>query len=427
MNYQETIEFLFTRLPMFQRVGAAALKFNLDNITSLMDKLDNPHKKIKTIHVAGTNGKGSSSHMIASVLQSAGYKTGLFTSPHLKFFTERIRINGEEISEAAVVDFVDRIKGLAEEIEPSFFEITFAMAMYYFYQQKVDVAIVEVGLGGQFDSTNIIEPEICLITNISLDHQYFLGNTIAEIAGEKAGIIKPGVPVVISESQEETKSVFSSVANQKNSEIIFADKLFYAEQAADDRYNIIAKEEIFLEGLKPDLMGEYQMSNIIGVIALMNRLKKNTNFLLSQDDIRNGLENVAHNTKLKGRWQVLAKSPLIITDTGHNIAGIKEILKEIGRVQYKNLHIVWGMVSDKDAGKILNLLPKSAEYYFVQPDIPRSLPLADLLEAADQVGIKGQGYDSVMDGYYAAQKNALADDLIFIGGSTFVVAEIEDL
>ena len=412
---------------MFQRVGAAALKFNLDNITSLMSRLDNPHKRIKTIHVAGTNGKGSSSHMISSVFQSAGYKTGLFTSPHLKSYTERIKVNGIEISEPAVVEFVEQTKVLIEEIKPSFFEITFAMAMHYFYRQEVDIAVIEVGLGGRLDSTNIIEPEICLITNISLDHQYFLGDTLADIAREKAGIIKPGIPVVISETQFETEEVFTTTANNLNTDITFADNQIYAEQASDDRINIIGSEGIILEGLKPDLKGMYQVGNILGVIALLNILNDNSSFSIAEKCIRSGLENVIKNTVLKGRWQILNEQPLTITDTGHNIAGIKVILDGLALEKYNDLHIVWGMVRDKDARKILDLLPKSANYYFVQPDIPRALPVSDLLKAAIQSGLNGQVYDSVMDGVRAAQKCGKSDDLIFIGGSTFVVAEIDNL
>jgi dihydrofolate synthase/folylpolyglutamate synthase len=412
---------------MFQRIGAAALKFNLDNITSLMDTLDDPHREIKTIHVAGTNGKGSSSHMIASILQSAGYKTGLFTSPHLESFTERIKIDGKEISENAVIEFVELIKDTIKDIKPSFFEITFAMAMHYFNQQKVDVAVIEVGMGGRLDSTNIIDPEICLITNISLDHQYFLGNTLPDIAKEKAGIIKEGIPVIISESQNETEKVFKSIAKKLNSDIIFADKQFYSEQASDKRYNIINREGVFLEGLKPDLKGEFQLGNILGVVTLLTRLNELETFVITEENIREGLENVANNTGIKGRWQVLSEAPLIITDTGHNNAGTQVILNEIKKMEFNNLHIVWGMVSDKDANDILGLLPKSAKYYFVEPDIPRSMPLDDLLEAADKIGIKGQGYHSVMDGYEAAKISASDDDLIFIGGSTFVVAEVENL
>ena len=403
------------------------MKYSLDNIIQLMDQLGNPHKKIKTIHVAGTNGKGSSSHMLASVLQEAGYKTGLFTSPHLKSFTERIRVNGKEISESAVVDFVDEIEDAVEEMQPSFFEFTFAMAMQHFYRQAVDFAVIEVGLGGRLDSTNIISPEICLITNISADHTQFLGTELRGIAREKAGIIKQGVPVIISEYQPEVAQVFIKMAAELDSELIFADKQLSIEQAADDRFNVIAGGEVVYEGLKLDLKGPYQRHNILGVLALIEKLKVKSNLHITDKNIRRGLESVVGNTNLKGRWQIVNRSPLTILDTGHNKSGIKAIIEEFDKLKFGTLHIVWGMVDDKVADEILELLPKEASYYFVQADVPRALAVDKLALAAKVVGLNGSKYPSVMAGYNAAVKSTSKDDLVFIGGSTFVVAEIEDL
>jgi dihydrofolate synthase/folylpolyglutamate synthase len=428
MNYQETVEYLFSKLPMFQRIGAPAIKYNLDNITRLMEALGNPHKSTKTIHVAGTNGKGSSSHMIASVLQEAGFKTGLYTSPHLKSFTERIRVDGNEIEEEAVIKLVENYQELIEQIEPSFFEISFAMAMDYFRSCKVDYAVVEVGLGGRLDSTNIIDPEVCLITNISMDHQQFLGNDLPTIAGEKAGIIKPGVPVVISEHQtDEISDVFKNKAKKSKSIISFASTKYFTEQAADDRINVFKDNKLYLEGFKPDLMGEYQVANILGVIELFSQLDKNNSLKLSDSALRDGLENVVQNTGLKGRWQTLSKKPLTIADTGHNESAIREIIKMISRSKFDKLHMVWGMVNDKDVGDILDLLPKNAQYYFVKADVPRALSLDRLVKEAELVGLQGQTCSSVKTGYMAAKESAGSNDMIYIGGSTFVVAEIEDL
>ncbi|MEN8247911.1 MAG: folylpolyglutamate synthase/dihydrofolate synthase family protein [Bacteroidota bacterium] len=403
------------------------MKYNLDNTIKLMEALANPHKAVKTIHVAGTNGKGSSSHMIASVLQEAGYKTGLYTSPHLKSFTERIRVNGIEIREDAVVEFVKNYKDAIEEIKPSFFEITFVMAMDYFRNEMADYAVIEVGMGGRLDSTNIIHPEICMVTNISFDHQQFLGNTLPVIAGEKAGIFKPGVPAVVSEYQDKVAKVFETKANELGCPISIASKQYFSEQAAGERINIFNNDKLYLEGLKPDLKGSYQEANIIGTIALIDQLNSRVEIEISKEQMRRGLEDVTNNTGLKGRWQVLLEKPLTITDTGHNEAGIKEIIKNFTRVNFDNLHIVWGMVNDKDVNDILTLLPTDAEYYFVQANVPRAMSVERLVTEAKEVGLQGKSYESVMDGYEAAQENANPDDMIFIGGSTFVVAEIEGL
>ena len=399
------------------------MKYSLENITKLMDRLGNPQNKVKTIHVGGTNGKGSSSHMLASVMQTAGYKTGLFTSPHLKSFTERIKINGQEISEIAVIDFVAEIERVVDEMKPSFFEITFAMAMQHFYKQEVDYAVIEVGLGGRLDSTNIISPEICLITNISQDHVQFLGSELPGIAKEKAGIIKAGVPVIISEYQKEVAHVFIDKAAKEGSEIKFADKELLLEHAADNRINIIDGEKIRYEGLKLDLRGPYQQRNVLGVLALIEKLDLN----ISDKNVHLGLANVVKNTGLKGRWQIVNQAPLTILDTGHNKSGIQVNLNDIEALKFDGLHMVWGMVDDKDIDELLELLPEQATYYFVKADVPRAMPAETLSQAASRLGLSGNMYPSVMDGYKAALASAKDDDLVFVGGSTFVVAEIEDL
>ena len=428
MDYQQTLDFLYGQLPMFQRVGAAALKFNLDNIIKLMAALGNPHLKVKTIHVAGTNGKGSSSHMLASVLQEAGYKTGLHTSPHLKSFTERIRINGQEIEQEAVVSFVRTTMPLIEQIKPSFFEITFAMAMHYFAEVKVDIAIIEVGMGGRLDSTNIIHPQICLITNISMDHQQFLGNTLAEIAGEKAGIMKDGVPTVIAQTQPEIKHVFEEKAQSLGITLRFADSVYHLEHAADNRINVVKKDEgIKYEGLQLDLKGQYQFANLIGVLAVLEELHTVGYGNINDVAVAQGLANVVKNTGLKGRWQVMKAKPMVIADTGHNLAGVENNMHHLASLEFNKLHIVWGMVQDKDPHGVLKLLPKTASYYFVQATVPRAMDAHKLMELAATKGLIGEVYESVNAGYNDAVNKAAEEDLIFVGGSTFVVAELDDL
>ena len=427
MDYQQTIDYLFSQLPMFQKVGGVALKYDLQNINVLMKALDNPHQKVKTIHVGGTNGKGSTVHMMASVLQAAGYKTGLFTSPHLKSFTERIKINGEEITQQKVIEFVERISDIKDDFKPSFFEITFAMAMDYFCSQQVDIAIIEVGMGGRLDSTNIITPEISLITNISKDHQQFLGNTLPAIAAEKAGIFKEGVEVVIGEYQPEVADVFIEKAKAMACPLMFANKRYHIEQANEARYSIFDKNNLLLEGILPDLKGTYQVKNMITAVAGLLQLKEKNEFQISAKALRSGLENVVRNTGIKGRWQVLKTKPLTITDTAHNTAGIKEVINSLYWVNKAQLHIVWGMVNDKEIDEILNLLPPSARYYFVAAKIPRALSPHHLSEVAQRHDLLGDVYHSVMDGVANAFRNANKEDTIFIGGSTFVVAEIENL
>ncbi len=424
MTYQQTLDYLYHNLPIFQRIGPAAYKVDLGNIVELMEAMGNPQHKFKTIHVAGTNGKGSSSHMLASILQVAGYKVGLYTSPHLKSFTERVRINGTEIAEQEVVVFVEEVKSIIEKIKPSFFEITVAMAFDYFAKNKVDIAIIEVGLGGRLDSTNIITPEVSLITNIGLDHQALLGNTLEQIAKEKAGIIKPAVPVIISQKQPEIIAVFEQKAKAVDTTLYFATDTYHIEQASTNRLNVLKNNEVFLEGLLPDLKGNYQLHNIPGVLASIEQLN---DFNISEDEMKRGLENVVQNTKLKGRWQLLSENPLTICDTGHNVDGVKMIIEQLQNYDFKKLHIVWGMVEDKSIKEVLSLLPKDATYYFCAAEIPRALNAEVLRKEAANYDLKGDSFISVKSAIFRAQIEAEPNDFIFIGGSTFVVAEIDDL
>lgn len=423
-SYQQTLNYLYERLPMFQRVGAIAYKQDLTNTLALCDALGNPQHKFKSIHVAGTNGKGSSSHMLAAILQTAGYKTGLYTSPHLKEFTERIKINGKEIEREFVVDFVDRVKPALENIQPSFFETTVAMAFDYFAKEKVDVAVIEVGLGGRLDSTNVITPEVSLITNISWDHADLLGNTLEKIASEKAGIIKPNIPVVISERQKNIDEVFVEKSKSTSSPILFADEKYEITSLGDGEFEVTSQRERGLYSL--DLKGQYQKKNLAGVLAVIDMISKN-GFKISDENIFEGLKNTAQVTGLKGRWQKLSDKPLIICDTAHNEAGVREVLDQISKQKFKQLHIVWGMVKDKDVSKILAQLPKTAKYYFCQAKIPRAMDANDLKAMASDFGLKGDAIADVNQVINKAKANALPDDIIFIGGSTFVVAEIENL
>ncbi|WP_246594257.1 bifunctional folylpolyglutamate synthase/dihydrofolate synthase [Pontibacter populi] len=415
---------------MFQRIGNAAFKKSLDNIITLCDALGNPQHNYKTVHVAGTNGKGSSSHMLAAVLQEAGYKTGLYTSPHLKSFTERVRVNGAELSQQYLIDFVANYKSLFEEVQPSFFEMTVALAFKYFADENVDVAVIEVGLGGRLDSTNIITPEASLITNIGFDHQNLLGNTLQEIAGEKAGIIKPCVPATISLKQPDIENVFREKAAAVNAPLYFATdnysvvlKSHTLEQQVFDVYK---QGELYLPELKLDLTGIYQRYNLSGVLQTIALLTER-GFTITEEAIRNGLANTKQLTGLKGRWQVLNYSPLTICDTGHNADGINQILTQLHSLQPKQVHFVFGAVNDKDVTTILVMLPKNYSYYFCQATIPRALPVAELQQKADLVGLKGKSYPTVAEAIKAAKENAATDEVIFIGGSTFVVAEIEEL
>lgn len=409
MDYQETINWMFNQLPMYQLQGASAYKKDLTNTHLLIDYLDNPQEKIKCIHVAGTNGKGSTSHMLASILQEAGYKVGLYTSPHLKDFRERIKIISpevsEEISEEFVSDFINKHKAFFEAKDMSFFEMTVGLAFDYFAKEKVDIAIIEVGMGGRLDATNIIMPLVSVITNIGLDHTQFLGNTLDAIAFEKAGIIKPIIPVVIGEYTPETKAVFLAKAKECHSEIYFA-------------------SDLISENYPSDLIGDYQMHNkktVLQTIAILNEQKE---FKITTEHIKSGLLHVVINTGLQGRWQQLGKFPKVICDTAHNKNGLEIVLKQIQKEEFDNLHIILGVVNDKDLDEILPLFPKNALYYFCKPNIPRGLEAFILEKKANIFGLKGEVYNSVTAAYQKAKQNAAKSDLIFIGGSTFVVAEI---
>lgn len=424
MNYAEVVHYLYNTLPMFQRVGATAFKKDLTNTIALCEALGNPHQRFKCVHIAGTNGKGSTSHMLAAILQTAGYKTGLYTSPHLKEFTERIRVNGSEVSQEFVIDFVERIKPHIEYIQPSFFEITVAMAFDYFAQQQVDIAVIETGLGGRLDSTNVITPVLSVITNISWDHMDLLGNTLSQIASEKAGIIKNGVPVVVSESQPETTAIFQAKAEEMLSKLVFADNVYKVQTSANGQFNVEAENKKFT--LTSDLTGLYQTKNIAGVLAAVEELRL-LGFTISDKVLAEGIKHTSSLTGLKGRWQILSKNPLTICDTGHNEAGITEILRQLDKMTFKNLHWVWGMVKDKDVSKVLKLLPSSAHYYFCQASIPRAMDAHTLSQYAAAAGLTGTVIENVNEAIQTATKNATAHDLILIGGSTFVVAEIDDM
>lgn len=427
MNYQETLEWMYKQLPMYQRIGAAAYKADLNNTIALLDMLGNPQHRFKSVHVAGTNGKGSTSHMLASIFQEAGYKTGLYTSPHLRDFRERIRINGEMIPEDHVVEFIEKHQEFFQTQGLSFFEMTVGMAFDYFANEKVDIAIVEVGMGGRLDSTNLISPELSIITNIGLDHVQFLGDTLEKIAFEKAGIIKEGIPVVIGETQSETHQVFEDKAMECHSPIFFADQIFdcdkvHIESLTQQEYDIWKNSELYLEACTIPLMGNYQKKNLTTVMCAADLLRKQ--FELSDDDIRDGVANVIRNTHLMGRWQILNQDPLTIADTGHNVDGIREVVSQLAEMTYNRLHFVIGMVNDKDIDHVLQLLPHNCEYYFCKADIPRGLDANILAEKAFELGLRGSVYNSVRDAYRSAINAARFDDVIFVGGSNFIVAEV---
>ena len=427
MNYADTTNWMFNKFPMYQKIGAKAYKPDLGNIKELLDFLGNPQNSFKTVHVAGTNGKGTVSHTLASIFQECGYKTGLYTSPHLLDFRERIRINGQMIPEQNVIDFIGDNKEKFEEMQLSFFEMATGMAFDYFAKEKVDIAIIEVGLGGRLDSTNVINPELSIITNISLDHVAMLGNTLAEIAVEKAGIIKPNTPVVIGETQPETKDVFINKAKECNAPIFFADQIIdcdkiHIESLDYQKFDIWKNSELYIEAVEFPLLGYYQKKNLSTVICAIDILKEKFN--IEQKNIINGLEFVVKNTNLMGRWQVLGRQPLVIADTGHNVGGIKEIVMQLSDMTFRKLHFVLGCVNDKDIDGILNLLPHYAEYYFCKADIPRGLDANILADKALKVGLRGNVYESVQQAYNSALNNAHFDDVVFIGGSNFTVAEV---
>lgn len=430
MTYRECIDYLYNQLPVFHRVGSSAYKRGLDNVLALCEALGNPQHQFKSIHIAGTNGKGSSSNMLAAVLQSAGYKTGLYTSPHLKEFTERIKINGQDLPEDYLLAFVEQHKPLFEKIQPSFFEMTVALAFRYFADQLVDIAVVEVGLGGRIDSTNIINPLVSLITNISLDHQALLGDDLPTIAREKAGIIKAGVPVVVSKKQAEVEGVFREVASQLGATLYFADENFHVNST----HNLVSRQVLeisrggapYLPELELSLGGNYQQFNMPGVLQVLELLQAR-GFALSEAHIREGLAHVNRFTGFKGRWQVLSQKPLTICDTGHNEDGIKQVIEQLQSLQPPRVHVVFGMVQDKDVRKVLALLPADFMYYFTQASLPRALPAGELQGLAAGFGLQGTTYPDVNAALGAARKAAAPEDVIFIGGSTFVVAEIDEL
>ncbi|WP_144894008.1 bifunctional folylpolyglutamate synthase/dihydrofolate synthase [Flavobacterium tiangeerense] len=405
MNYQDTINWMFNQLPMYQLQGAQAYKKDLTNAHKLATHLNHPEKQLKCIHVAGTNGKGSTSHMLASVLQEAGYKVGLYTSPHLKDFRERIKINGIEISEKFVEDFITEHQLFFEANDMSFFEMTVGLAFDYFTTSKVDIAIIEVGMGGRLDATNIITPLVSVVTNIGLDHTQFLGNTLDAIAFEKAGIIKPNVPVIIGEYTSETKPVFITKAKEGNSEIYFA-------------------SDLISESYASDLIGDYQMHNKKTVLQTIQVLNKQTEFEITTQNTQAGLLHVVKNTGLQGRWQQIHTAPKVICDTAHNKNGLEIVLKQIQNEKFDTLHFVLGVVNDKDLEEILPLFPKIAKYYFCKPNIPRGLDASNLQQKAELFALQGEVYNSVSEAYQKALQNAVETDFIYLGGSTFVVAEI---
>lgn len=428
-TYPETLEYLYANLPVFQRIGSAAYKKDLTNTIRLCNLLDNPERKFRSVHVAGTNGKGSTSHMLAAILQTAGYRTGLYTSPHLKDFTERIRVNGLHVDTSFVVDFVNRIHPYINAIQPSFFEITVAMAFDYFARQQVDIAVVEVGLGGRLDSTNIITPEVSVITNIGWDHKDLLGDTLEKIAGEKAGIIKPGVPVVVSERQQGIDGIFVAKARQSGASISFASdnfKVTSREIGGKTVLNVLHNDAIIFRDLDIPLQGYYQHKNLTGVlntVEVLNDLK----WEITDSAAQEGLANVVALTGLKGRWQKLGERPLVICDTGHNIDGIRAVIGQINAQRFEKLHIVFGVVRDKDLTEVLEVLPKDAFYYFCEAKIPRAMPARQLAGLAEAKGLSGVVIADVNEAVETAMKEASIDDMIFIGGSTFVVAELNNL
>lgn len=425
-QYQQTVEFLFSNLPMFQRIGGRAFRSDLTNIRRLCEFLGNPQDKIRTIHVAGTNGKGSTSYMLSAILQAHGLKTGLYISPHYKDFRERIRVNGVYVSRKFVVQFTERIKEMVAEIQPSFFEMAVAMAFEYFYQQKVDVAVIEVGMGGRLDSTNIITPLLSIITNISFDHTQFLGETLEKIAAEKAGIIKPGIPVVIGETQPETKPVFDSKAIELKSTIQYADQHFTAKvvdtSLTHTVFDIWKDGQLVYPKLSANLQGDFQIKNVQTVLQAVEVLKQH--FTLEEFKIRDGLHRLKKLTKFIGRWQVIGEHPTIIADSAHNEGGIGLIMKQLQSIPHRKMHFVMGIVNDKDFSTLFTILPKDAEYYFAKANIPRGLEASILKENAANYGLKGKAYTSVKNALSAAKRKAQPEDLIFVGGSIFVVAEV---
>jgi len=429
MDYHETLSWLFKQLPMFQRVGNAAYKADLSQTVALLEELKNPQEAFKVIHVAGTNGKGSVSHIIASILQEAGFKTGLYTSPHLKDFRERIKINGKMIPQEKVIAFVKKNKSWLEKHKISFFEMTVGMAYQYFKEEKVDYAVLETGLGGRLDSTNISNPVLSVITNIGYDHMAFLGNNLEKIAGEKAGIIKEGIPVVIGRKQPETMPVFEKIAAEKKAPISYAENHFelkpvHTAHQSEKHYDIWLDNELFLENINSPLLGDYQVENIATAFQGIKVLNDSGVLNLDKGTLADGFVRTVDNTGFTGRWTVQSTNPWTIVDTGHNADGIGAVTRQLMQMDYENLHFVFGMVSDKQRDAVLRLLPKNATYYFCKADIPRGLDAETLKKEALRYKLKGQSYSSVIHAYSSAVNNAGPRDLVFVGGSTFVVAEV---
>lgn len=427
MTYQQTIEYLFTRLPMFSRIGAAAIKKDLHNTIALCEALGNPHTKFKSIHIAGTNGKGSVSHMLAAILQIAGYKTGLYTSPHLHDFRERIKVNGEMVSEAFVIDFTQRIQPQIEQLEPSFFEITVAMAFAYFAEQQVDVAVIETGLGGRLDSTNIITPELSIITNIGWDHMNLLGDSLNKIAFEKAGIIKQKTPAVIGETIPETENVFLQKAKEQQASLFFANDHFTTEEVlmVNNQLQVIVKNKTTgkPQSYELDLPGLYQTKNLCTVLTAVEQLQQQ-GWNISQEQVQTALSHTKQINGLHGRWELIQHNPTVVLDVGHNEDGMKQIVKQLQFCSFQQLHIVIGMVKDKEIEKVLALLPKDAEYYFTKAQIPRALDEVTLQQKANAFNLKGETYLNVNDALTKAKQCASADDLILVCGSVFLVGEV---
>ncbi len=428
MNYQEAIDFMYSQLPAFHRIGKAAYKANLDNTLALDEYFSHPHRRFRSIHVAGTNGKGSVSHMLASVLQSAGYKTGLYTSPHLKDYRERLRINGQMAPEEVITGFIEKNTDIIKKIQPSFFEMSVAMAFDYFAKEQVDIAVVEVGLGGRLDSTNIITPELSIITGISYDHTDLLGDTLEKIAAEKAGIIKPGIPVVIGRSQPEIKHVFEEKASEQEATIHFADQLYSTSPgfySADQEqvFNVYKGESLVWPKLAVDLQGFYQSVNLLTVLQSTELLQQR-GFNLSEKAVREGLSSVTRQTGMMGRWQVIGNNPLIVCDTGHNEEGISRVVNQLLQTPWKRLHMVIGFVQEKAIDRILALLPREATYYFTRAGVPRAFDTEILSAKAAEYGLSGRVVPDVKEALEAAKTEAGDKDMIFVGGSTFVVAEV---
>lgn len=426
MDYQETLTYLYNSAPLFQQIGQGAYKEGLANTYAFDEHFGHPHRKYRTIHIAGTNGKGSCSHTLAAILQAAGYKTGLYTSPHLIDFRERIRVNGIPASKEFVIDFVEKHRPFFEPLHPSFFELTTAMAFRYFAEQEVDVAVIEVGLGGRLDCTNIIMPDLCVITNISFDHVQFLGNTLAKIASEKAGIIKENIPVVIGETTSETKPVFRQKAGSMHAPVIFAEEeaLLKGFSRNEDGTYLYQTEDY--QNLTGELRGLCQLKNTNTLLSAIRQLKK-SGYRLDEKDIRQGFAHVCELTGLMGRWQQLSEKPAIVCDTGHNTGGMQYIVEQLKGQICQTLRIVIGMVNDKDIGGVLAMLPKEAHYYFTQASVKRALPASQMKEAAANFGLQGEAYPDVASAMKAARQEASDKDFIFVGGSTFIVADLLSL